>query len=326
MKVSFVASLNGFGHTSRLLRLAEAFLEVGHRVTILAGAPQTKRILATFHSPQLAPLQVFPLPEPMGLEGPAWGLPGFQHPKTHSDKVSDFLHGEDLVLSDNSLWPSKFSDNFVLLGQFIWLDYWKKLNVVESSALKEEVVMARGISDWFGSTTFAMQSSFLGIDKPTDIGLPASHRERLANDFLESQEIWLSVGTTGLNLPTPESVEGIQRKILLVKRETFLAPRQNYRPAGVAGRPGLGTIRDCVELGIPFLPLWEGDDPELNHNQKVAEEMGIVPEFWTSGEWRDFNSRAFLNELRMAREPILSLRGDLLRDSRETRNILTQSI
>ena len=39
----------------------------------------------------------------------------------------------------------------------------------------------------------------------------------------------------------------------------------------------MGTIRDCLAMGIPFLPIWDKMDPELNSNVNHLVDLGLFP-------------------------------------------------
>jgi UDP:flavonoid glycosyltransferase YjiC (YdhE family) len=63
----------------------------------------------------------------------------------------------------------------------------------------------------------------------------------------------------------------------IVERETYEFAEFKEKPKLVLGRPGLGTIRDCLATGIPFLPIWDKLDPELNSNTNHLVNLGLFP-------------------------------------------------
>ena len=46
-------------------------------------------------------------------------------------------------------------------------------------------------------------------------------------------------------------------------------------PALVLGRPGMGTIRDCLEVGVPFIPFGSDFNVELESNNKNLLRLGL---------------------------------------------------
>jgi UDP-N-acetylglucosamine:LPS N-acetylglucosamine transferase len=45
--------------------------------------------------------------------------------------------------------------------------------------------------------------------------------------------------------------------------------------AVVIGRPGIGTITECIEDGVPLLAIVEDNSPEMAHNASRIEALGL---------------------------------------------------
>ena len=45
--------------------------------------------------------------------------------------------------------------------------------------------------------------------------------------------------------------------------------------AVVVGRPGIGTVTECIEEGVPLLAIVEDNSPEMAHNAARVEALGL---------------------------------------------------
>jgi UDP:flavonoid glycosyltransferase YjiC (YdhE family) len=109
------------------------------------------------------------------------------------------------------------------------------------------------------------------------INLPRYHSDILADkNKNETPDIWLSQGTTNLLDKSALSLNQL-KELGITERETYEFAESKGKPSLVIGRPGLGTIRDCLAMGIPFLPIWDKMDPELNSNVNHLVNLGLFP-------------------------------------------------
>ena len=60
-------------------------------------------------------------------------------------------------------------------------------------------------------------------------------------------------------------------------------------PKMVFGRPGLGTIRDCLASRTYFHPLWEGRDVELESNSEHLHRLGLFKNLTENSNLGVFN-------------------------------------
>jgi hypothetical protein len=97
--------------------------------------------------------------------------------------------------------------------------------------------------------------------------------------------VTFSNGTTGLNKLDENALSADFERLglTLVAKESH-KHIEGELPALTLGRPGLGTIRDCLAMGIAFLPCWEGEDPELEANQETLKRIGLVPASWEGNQ------------------------------------------
>lgn len=279
-----MSSLNGAGHFRRILAVAERALGLGHTVSLTVGQPHLGldpgRIRAISSRNDS---EVFFLSAPLGLEGPQWGKPSSQAPNHIPSEIRESLVEADFIVSDNSVWPLQLSESTILMAQFLWLDYWRRNNSDEETALeKVESSLCKQAKVRLASPSFQIESESIPESRTLPLKLFRYPYDLDVGEKPTRKEIWLVGGTTGLNRHSEELPKVLPGGFDLVPRETFLLSKSSYRPAAVMGRPGLGSIRDALGSGIPFLPLWTGEDFELAHNSKVLADWNLV--------WPDWNS------------------------------------
>jgi hypothetical protein len=191
------------------------------------------------------------------------------------------LRNCDFVISDNLLWPYLYNTNFALFAHFTWKDYWSKIDTPKSNStlklIEGENSILKSIPLAFLSQDFTFNEEAFESQKIIKIKLL-----RYENDvFLSSlqkipDEVWLSEGTTNLDSITIFNQKNHQN-LNLIKSETFQMIKSVRKPALVIGRPGLGTIRDCLASNTLFFPVWNKEDPELTSNVKSLVRLKILP-------------------------------------------------
>jgi hypothetical protein len=138
------------------------------------------------------------------------------------------------------------------------------------------------VRGWFKSSVFGFGESLLDpkgipmplIRYPSDLGF-----EGLPRDW---SEIWVSVGTTNDLLYSNFDLESLQNSGLQVRfLETYEILNLKTMPGLVIGRPGLGTLRDCLASGTPFLEIKQpaiggNHDPELASNLDKMSTFGLL--------------------------------------------------
>ena len=190
-------------------------------------------------------------------------------------KYIEELESASAVISDNSLWPTEFHEKVYLLGHFEWVTYFAKKmeglhvsNYFQDFLAKERANLSR-IAKWFRTKDFYVESCF--ALQAVEIPLIRYHRDSIkAQERVD--EIWLSYGTTSRNIPRPLPV--IRGNLELVHKESWRL-NEGYSPRAILGRPGLGTIRDCLAHSVCFSPFWTGVDPELASNSAKLFELKL---------------------------------------------------
>jgi hypothetical protein len=197
-------------------------------------------------------------------------------PKT----IIDLIENADLVFSDNSLWPAKYSNSFYLLGHFDWVTHFLNsspdyLNIVPNLDLIEDLALSelsltKNIKIWFQTRDFILPPYFEVSSTNTPL-LSYSTDNFISRN--RKNETWFAQGTTGKNfeslLLNPLNFTRV------LKKETWEMSFNETIPLIVVGRPGLGTIRDCFASATCFYPLWTGYDLELDNNKKVLDRLNF---------------------------------------------------
>jgi hypothetical protein len=282
-RVGLVASSNGLGHARRIFQLALAFEVQGYSTTIFATSKQIEKLLKeqNLDKIQLHYCEI----ETHGIDGPIWLLSGGRITDPSYDVITK-LQKCDFVISDNVLWPIKYSKAFALFGHFTWIDYWDKvgLNLFTLSLNEvyyDELQKLLDVKIWFQFSDFALDN-ILNLPKqivPIKL-LNYSSDTKFRNLIVDKSLVWISNGTTGLK----RTLSSQQRDSIVFKveeKETFHLLEAKKKPLFVIGRPGLGTIRDCLAAGIIFYPYWDELDPELTSNVKSLKILSLIGSTYT---------------------------------------------
>jgi len=275
-QIGLVSSINGLGHARRLTQLALSLSQMGYRTILFATKRQINKLVPELN--KLDKLVNYVEITSHGIDGPDWMRNGclVENP---SDHVIRLLTKCDLVISDNSIWPIKFNSNFVLFGHFNWINYWDtKGRQAFSEELEEiylnEVMLLSKIKIAFQIKTFYFPGS-LNPSNIIPIKLLKYDSDKDFPKVVASKSIWMSTGTTELNrYAFPKKIKKYNYK--MEPHETFKLIGVAKKPLAVIGRPGLGTIRDCLAAGIVFIPYLRDYDPELQSNILSLKNLSLV--------------------------------------------------
>jgi len=291
--VGLVASQNGLGHARRLMHFSAAFRELGYEAYLFLSTRQAQSLSREIG--EISPkTKVFEI-EGYGLDGPAQSSLGVREvPESLQLQLREF----DFVLSDNLTWPGSFLNTFILMGHFTWVDYWKFRQQNEELEISRAITHASKISKWYSPVDFSQMPTYLtGIER---IEIPLSKYVSDPKPIQSSDvnSVSFSNGTTGLNQADENE---LRLQLENMGLSLFTKESHSYQdtriPALTLGRPGLGTIRDCLAFGIPFLPCWEGDDPELKSNEAALKRIGLIPVAWEGNQKPNIKIiREFLND------------------------------
>ena len=292
--VGLIASQNGLGHARRLVHFSAGFQNLGYKVFLYLSNHQihllSQEIQAT--CPQVKVCEIYSY----GLDGPTCSIEQIMEiPKT----LSEDLRNLDFVISDNVTWPGNLLNSFILMGHFSWIDYWKTKNFNNGGSLiQQSINETMKVSKWFTPIDFSHVPTEMNHIKTVEIPLSRYESDEKVQKPRSKSKIWYSIGTTGLNqINYTEVIVELRKFDLEITPSETHKSRNTQLPALVLGRPGLGTIRDCLALNLPFLPCWAGEDPELSRNQDTLKRIGLIPLEWEGNQEPDVDIlREFISE------------------------------
>lgn len=307
--VALVSSSNGLGHARRLLHLGkhlvglcqiELFLtEIQAR--LLAGELKlllkSQDLKVNLIGNQISPLDSLKINDDPETAGEGSNL---EEKSKAMEKIGSIISKQGVVISDNVLWPLGLGPA-VVTGGFTWEEFHQRLD----SPLRNQVSKSFRISFEFFPFRYPEGFERLEFFRESQTRLPLYSPQQ---EVLEStDEIWVAAGTTGV---LNEKLEGLNLP-KFIRKETFTM-LTSAKPRAVIGRPGLGTIRDCLESGTPFLPIGFKENVELESNVKSLIALGLLPN-WVEdfaaveeNDWHDYITEVASNPLwQLARHELL---------------------
>jgi hypothetical protein len=208
----------------------------------------------------------------IGLQGPENENSSLSYKEIDSSVLKE-LFSAGMIFSDNALWPWQFRHDSVFLGHFTWVDYYsaqiasgKKVSDLYQNFLEIEKVLQRQVQ----KAVILEDFSFGDISKSRltfPVKLPR-YKELNHQVPIESRTAHLAIGRTGLE---KVSLQELSRKFPdwnIKPQETYMLGKTGYLPEMIIGRPGIGTLRDCIQSNLKFYPIGY-DDPELENNVNV---------------------------------------------------------
>jgi hypothetical protein len=275
LRIALIASANGLGHARRLLHYAARW-RTESQITLVVTTRQRALLQneIEFVDPFPPLIEVLEC-EVLGLQGPKFHAELVKTTRPN-ESVMRVLNDANWVITDNALWPFEYRPDSILFAQFIWIDYYMKSrqdwsSVITSDVFRKDLRLLEVVSRCVSLKDFGM-GSVLELPNRTLTPLPKYIGD---TDIRFTDNAWIgySVGTTGL--AQKRNLFGLKESFFISQIETFEIMPLGTQPRGIIGRPGLGTIRDCIALGIPFCSI-HVDDYELSHNADVVKEIGVL--------------------------------------------------
>ena len=272
MKCLIVTCANGLGHARRQLHIAARWASEND-VTLL----MTKRqyiLLKKEYIDLVHRFGNFKIREasPIGLQGPSISS-SFAGNYKINKLIQKLIESSDVAYTANVLWPLALREDVIFFGHFLWTDYFLGKSNLNGSVnlyklLSFEMELASRIAFSVTLNEFTI-GDLVRIPNRLSLNLP-TYYEDLKLSLDPRKEIWISKGTTNLAQEFNNSM-GLDSR-LFQWRESHEIVGSGIKPAGIIGRPGLGTIRDCIEFNIPFHPF-SITDVELENNVRVINNI-----------------------------------------------------
>lgn len=271
LKIALVASHNGMGHTSRLIKLMASLEKLGHSSFVLTGPRQFEVLEQSASSTRS--VRVLGSLQAEWLDGPHVQTPRVTNLTLEREPELSSVRDADLVISDNVTWPVEWNDNVVLLSHFTWADYFgKKVRV----SFPSELDRLERVKLLISPKHFSIPSAHISSLKRTVCKLPIFEEFQALRPMLPRREIWLTSGITQSNLVSRESlIENIGPDMPIMQHETFEMERLGAKPLVFIGRPGMASINEALSAGVSYWPAYLGRDPELDRNAATLSKLGI---------------------------------------------------
>ena len=267
--LALLASQNGLGHSRRLFYVGSALQEMGFKVTLFVGAVQSESLQKEMSKGSAAPnLKVI---KPIEIDGPHIPIVNFQTSSTFELLLKKNTH----LISDNVVFNRPDSLPYYLHGHFNWVDF-----DIVTKRRKDIPVTQKpsygNLQGWFMVTDFQLQSD---IPESKRHLMPfLRYRDLHISDRPQVKNlIWVSKGTTSdFDSASLCNLKKSFPRLTFLDCESFRLKEQNELPLAVVGRPGLGTIRDCLEAGVAFVPIGGKFDVELESNVRHLVRLGLL--------------------------------------------------
>lgn len=271
--ILLIPSGNGLGHARRLVAIYNQFQLQDVSCSILLSEKQNRLCSDEMTNSKAGKVIISDLK--FGLDGPFTNA----IVSAPSDALIERFSAARAIISDNVLWPSKYNDNVFLHGHFSWIDYWKQPHLIPPLEFQTELESTpwKNIRGWFKTSFLSFPETILEVNQfPMPLIRYCSDDKFLGYER-RWDEAWVSVGTTGdPEFSKTDILEMISKNMVLRYLETFQFHYKRVLPGIVIGRPGAGTLRDCLSSNTLFISNFEGTlDPELRNNWAIMKKEGL---------------------------------------------------
>ena len=291
--VALIACPNGFGHTRRLLCLAEQLIFHGHTVTLFASIPKASSLIKKLNITLIPHIEHF---------NPKISHYDWTTPDILPLSIFPNLTVYDFVVSDNLLDILSIRSDAFIYASFFWhrvfngtprskVDYYSNIvNYTQTKFFASRLFAApyiRTLNSLHLDPLFKPKN-FIHINtpKPSSIILSIGKGSQLTSvlsNFLES----IGVEASNPNLSVFIEPE-LYNSNLPSNFEIATYSYDMYARSKVAVvRPGVGTVTDCLlNSVIPFL-FYEENNLEMINNSNVLTSLGLAYDCITiENAWR----------------------------------------
>ena len=287
-KINLIICPNGFGHFRRLNTIIDIIDLQRFDVTIFTDKDAISRFHKRIKLNLSKEIKIKNVPNlPISLD---------YQVKT-SNKILDIFNFIDdfdkdsLIISDNYPEVFKFKDNGILLANFFWHKEISKFiddksyNFINSPKKRFITLGTIFSKSYIKSLKNFSQIGLFGNKK---VSAPKKNNRIL---FVQGKGVW----TVNYPLLFKRYIEKYLTKydgeiVIDELLENFEHPNLSkditYSSAKdfknldkfdfVIGRPSLGIVTDCLERNISFIPIYDKEDNEANHNAKIITDFYMV--------------------------------------------------
>jgi len=301
-RVAIVVCANGLGHFVRTLHIASELLSRAHAVTLTIVASEWQLqvlaewpMLVRFRSDARVSIVCASL-------YPRWSTAKtyFDDPSIldwHAALAALHLDAYDLVLSDNLVETLRYSPRTLLVGSFLWHDVYST-HRPDSTVMQEyrrrcaSLLEERGASmiasKYFAMPAVVRETRCVGVGILPSVLNRRPRRKKAPPTVLVTGSPYSPVvdATASLLEDCCRHLAECGLEVLIEKRlasivrvpsaaRVFDYHLDDFAEIGaIVGRPGMGTITDCMATATPLFCLPESN-PEMAHNTERLETLGL---------------------------------------------------
>ena len=288
LKISFIVCPNGFGHFRRLNTILDTIDIQRFNVTIFtnedAFLSYCKRLKLNI-SKEITIKNIPNLPM----------FSDYQN-KTSNEILEIFnftesLEKESIVISDNYPEVFKFNDSGILLANFFWHKQILKFNDD-----KNYNYMNSPNKRFITLGTIFSKSYVRSLKSFSQIGLFGNKKDSASRKnnrilFVQGKGAWTEnyprlfksfiekyLSKYDGEIVIDELLENFEHPNL--SKDITCSSAKDFINLDkfdfVIGRPSLGIVTDCLERNISFIPIYDKEDNEANHNAKIISDLYMV--------------------------------------------------
>lgn len=291
VKVAIYPSQNGYGHTQRMIAVAQHLI----RSPRISG-------INVYLSKSNLPIFANSLKE-FGIQALVASHPSMESEGPWVENVNYSgmeTFNEELTICDTIIWPLSNSNKSILFANFLWEDYWEyKDSDIKVPFKKYETANALRINGTitYGNTCFVTSSvsssaKFKSIPIIDYWGYRL-HKEVKGTDCGGAFDVSISLGGTGDMFEKVKSALHPMDLRWLPSRSAIEESRRKNSKLIIIARAGVSTISECVSAGVPMICLFDSSDPEISGNAETVRTYG-----W--GLAIDINSRNLMQDVEFA--------------------------
>jgi len=324
--ILFLVCSNGFGHYKRCARVANKLLELDSSISVNFIAKET-----TYrYQSDWAISKKLVLNERFNfIKGESTieidGINKSEQTITCNGigwLSKTLIEEADVVISDNLGVILELRPDAILMGSFLWSDLIyqnKHIQLYDYANLEQKLLRDFGpnmialrdmVMPYVKSQTNTILTSWI-VDFSFELSVKSDIKNILVlgggTGFLDSNLACVChvLSETGkYRLSTTKRISSLlQRK---TPHDIFGFSNQDFKEVDlIIGRPGIGTLTDCVMYGIPILAVGEQDNVEIQHNLKQIESLSfgldisleiknissIVDELPLEGKYQEFQRK-----------------------------------
>ena len=272
VKVAIYPSQNGYGHTQRMISVAQHLI-CSPRISGINLYLSESNLPIFAHSLKEFGIQAFVATHPnKESEGP-WVE------NVNKSRMETF--NEELTICDTVIWPISNSNKSILFANFLWEDYWdyqdsdhkvpfKKYETANALRINGTITYGNAC---FVTSSVSSSANFTSVPVIDYWGYRLQKRD-YRDGCGDAFEVSISLGGTGNMFENVKNALHPMGLKWLPSRNAIEESRKKNSKLIMITRAGVSTISECVSAGVPIICLFDSSDPELSGNAETVATYG----------------------------------------------------